>query len=557
MKMPMTCLQLLLLFSFGLTDCKKEEKITTNLPPFIASLQVDLIGTETFEYRFTIAATDQEFATLTYQWDFGDGQKQTTTNTSVSHTFAANGEYTVKVGVSDGVNTTDRTTAINTRSSEVVVDAAKTFQTMVGFGGFGAQNVYWSNGPFVSQRFVDDVVKDLGCTIIRDELPPGFERRNDNDDPAVMDLSKFNLTEQPQGEHQPLRPRFECWKQLHAAGVEKFIVTVWSPPAWMKWNNALNNGTSNQNSAPPYNRTPNSTSNQLKVENYAEYAEFCAAFCKVFEREMGFPLYAFGIQNEPRFSQFYNSCVYDGAALRDLLKIVGKRFKDEGLTTKLFAPEDVGWLGGVEGMTLPMLNDPEARKYLQINAVHGYALDGITAGSADAKTWETMYNWGGQYNIPLWMTETSGYENNEAGGLALAKAMYTALRFGRAEAWVFWTISTDAADSYSLMDSKGNKGRSYYVSKQFYRYIRPGAVRIEANAENAAILPLAFKNQNGETVVLVNTGTSAASVSVSGIGAGTYKVYRTSATDNCREIGTTKPGNSIIVPGGGVVTLVR
>lgn len=548
-------LSVLLLCSFGFSDCKKEEKSATNLPPLITALNADLVGTATFDYRFTVEASDQEFATLTYQWDFGDGQKQNTTTASVNHTFAPNGEYIVKVGVSDGVNTTEKTTPINTKGSKVTVEPSKTFQTMVGFGGFGAQNVYWSNGPFVSQRFVDDVVKDLGCTILRDELPPGFERVNDNNDPAVTDLSKFNLTEQPPGEHQALRVRFECWKQLRAAGVEKFIVTVWSPPAWMKWNNALNNGTTNQNSAPPYNRNPNATSNQLKVENYAEYAEFCAAFCKVFEREMGFPLYAFGIQNEPRFSQFYNSCIYDGAALRDLLKVVGKRFKDDGLTTKIFAPEDVGWLGGVEGMTLPIMNDPEARQYLGINAVHGYALDGITAGSADAKTWETMYNWGAAHNIPLWMTETSGYNNNATGGLALAKAMYTALRFGRAEAWVFWTISTDAADSYSLMDNKGNKGRSYYVSKQFYRYIRPGAVRVEANAENVAILPLAFKHKNSETVVLVNTGTSAASVSVIGIGAGTYKVYRTSAMDNCKEVGTTQPGTPVIVPGNGVVTL--
>ncbi|MDQ6844865.1 MAG: hypothetical protein M3Z92_11000 [Bacteroidota bacterium] len=43
--------------------------------------------------------------------------------------------------------------------------------------------------------------------------------------------------------------------------------------------------------------------------------------------------------------------MYDGNALRDVLKVVGKRFHDEGIAIKLFIPEDVGHLMGVEGMT--------------------------------------------------------------------------------------------------------------------------------------------------------------------------------------------------------------
>jgi glucuronoarabinoxylan endo-1,4-beta-xylanase len=543
----------LLLAVFSLA-CKKEERVQ-NAPPLILSLTANLIGISEFEYRFSVSAADQELSPLIYRWDFGDGRKIDGGQDKVTHTFVPNGQYTVKVTVSDGTSGADRSIAIDTRGTTVVVDDSKTFQTIDSFGGFGAQNVYWSNGPFTSPRFVNDVVNDLGCTMLRDELPPGFEPQNDNNDPNNIDLTKFNLTEQVPGEHQPLRVRFDYWKALRDAGMRKFIVTVWSPPAWMKWNKRLNNGTTNQNFAPAYNRNPDANSNQLKTEYYEEYAEFCAAFCKVFEQELGFPLYAFGIQNEPRFSQFYNSCVYDGPALRDLLKVVGKRFEREGLKTLLFAPEDVGWFDGIKQMTMPIFDDPEARKYLGAQATHGYAFDGITAGSVDAKTWETMYKWGEPYNIPLWMTETSGFDNNAAGGINLAKAMYTALRFGRVTTWVYWTISTDAVDGYSMMDKNGNKGRSYYVSKQFFRFIRPGAVRIEANSPDANLLPLAFKNGNSETVVITNTSGFAKSVTVTGVSGGTYKVYRTSATDNCRETGVFAPGGTLIVPGNGVVTI--
>ncbi len=100
---------------------------------------------------------------------------------------------------------------------DVTLDLTKTHQTITGFGGFGAQNVYWSNGPFTSARFVRDVVDDLGCTIIRDELPTSFEIDNDNADPAVTDLTKYNLTRRVPGHHVPFGDRVPHLKALHRA----------------------------------------------------------------------------------------------------------------------------------------------------------------------------------------------------------------------------------------------------------------------------------------------------------------------------------------------------
>ncbi len=378
---------------------------------------------------------------------------------------------------------------------DVTLDVSKTYQTIVGFGGFGAQNVYWSNGPFTSARFVRDIADDLRCTIIRDDMPTSFEITNDNDDPMVTDLSKFNLNTSVPGHHVPFGPCIPHLKALCEAGVQTFIASVWSPAPWMKWNNRVGNGTSS-NSAPAYSRTPNSSTNQLKVENYEEFAESCVAYCRIFKREIGMDLYALSVQNEPRFSQSYQSCLYDGEALRDVIKVVGRRFKKEGLTTKLFMPEEVGWLGGVQAMTLPTLNDPEARSYVGLVATHGYAFDGIQPASTHSATWQTMYGWGQPYNLPLWMTETSGYKNNNDGAIDLAKAMYTALRHGNIETWVFWSLSEENASEYSLITSNGVKSKRYFASKQYYRYVRPGAIRVETATSDADLLPLAF-TKNG------------------------------------------------------------
>ena len=103
-------------------------------------------------------------------------------------------------------------------------------------------------------------------------------------------------------------------------------------------------------------------------------------------------------------------------------------------------------------MISPTLADPVSRQYADIIAVHGYDLDGVTAASTSAQTWQTMYGWGAQYNKPFWMTETSGYENTLDGAMKLAKAMYTAIKFGNVSAWLHWSLSTTTLDSYSLMN---------------------------------------------------------------------------------------------------------
>lgn len=441
-------------------------------------------------------------------------------------------------------------------SVNVTIDASKTHQTIAGFGGFGAQNVYWSSGPFTSQRFVRDIVEDLGSTIIRDELPTSFEIKNDNVDPNVTNLDGYNLTRSIPGHHAPFAARVPHLKALREAGVETFIVSVWSPAPWMKWNNRIDNGTPDH-SAPAYNANPTTASNQLKVSNYEEFAEMCVAYCRIFKREIGIDLYGLSIQNEPRFSQSYQSSLYDGPALRDLLIVVGRRFKKENITTKLFAPEDVGWLDGVKGMTLPILENAEARSYVGMVATHGYALDGILPASTDATTWQTMYGWGKSYNLPLWMTETSGYKNNHTGAIDLAKAMYTALRFGNVSAWVFWTLSEEQVTEYSLLSSSGTKSKRYYVSKQYYRHVRPGAVRVEAATTDADLLPLAFVKDGLSTLVVTNIGSADKSIQVKGDGTATqYKVYQTTLSENCVEKSSIKAGESVKIPAQSVVTLV-
>lgn len=542
-----------------LSSCH-EEKNTENLPPHIQQVSQELLSVNPFTFRFTVLASDQELDPLTYFWDKGDGNFMEGAELQ-ELSFPDDQSVNVRVKVVDGAgNESVESVTITTDLVKASTDLSVTYQQMEGFGGFGAQDFPWTDGPFTSERFVNDLVEDLGITILRDEVPTNFEIENDNDDPRTIALEQFNISEDYPGHHRHLGTRLQYFRDMKAANPDiKFVASVWSPPPWMKANNAVDNGT-DENSAPDYDPTPDSNANQLVKENYEEFAEMCVAYIKVLKQECDIDLYAFSIQNEPRFSQSYQSCLYNGEALRDLLKVVGKRFEDEGITTKLFVPEDVGFFDGIKSLVDPIMQDAKARQYVDILAVHGYAFDGVTAGSQDAATWQAMQDWGKPYNIPLWMTETSGFENTMAGAVDLAKAMYTAITYGNVSAWLFWTISgSGQLDGYNLMTASGEKSKRYYVSKNFYRYIRPGAFRAEGTIgkEELLILPFTHPTENTATVVLVNptNNDQATEIDMAGLPV-RMTLHRTSEREDCQEIMQVSSENHrFILKANSVVTL--
>ena len=146
--------------------------------------------------------------------------------------------------------------------------------------------------------------------------------------------------------------------------------------------------------------------------------------------------------------------------------------------------------------------------------------------------------------------------------MALARAMYTAFRFGNVSAWVFWSLSEEQASDYSLMTTGGIKSKRYWVSKQFYRYVWPGAVRVETTTETSDradpdLLPLAFVKDGLPTLVISNIGTTDKAIRVKGDGVSMqYKVFLTSVSENYTELTAIKAGESVTIPAQGVVTLV-
>jgi O-glycosyl hydrolase len=170
-------------------------------------------------------------------------------------------------------------------------------------------------------------------------------------------------------------------------------------------------------------------------------------------------------------------------------------------------------------------------------------------------------------NKPAWMTETSGYTDSwtgsdkTPGAINLAMDIYSGLNFGNMQAWVWWQGSeASGISNYSLM-SNNIGGKKYYVSKHYFRYIRPGAVRVKSTTDDPEIFVTAFEHQTKgtTTLVIINSGSEAKSISVQGNDLPTvFTIYlTTSGSENCKESGTINTGqdNRFELPAKSIVTL--
>lgn len=135
-----------------------------------------------------------------------------------------------------------------------------------------------------------------------------------------------------------------------------FLLSPWSPPAYMKTNNEMNNG------------------GKLKKECYESWARYIAKYIKEFRNE-GLDIEYLTIQNEPEAVQTWDSCIYTAKEELDFIKnYLYPIFIKENLTDiKILI-----WDHNKEVIyerTKPIFDDEEARKIIYGIAIHWYTGD--------------------------------------------------------------------------------------------------------------------------------------------------------------------------------------
>ena len=451
------------------------------------------------------------------------------------------GEATVTVSVSaDGSTTRSQTFVVGVleeddgEAFEVELDQGTTYQTIYGFG---------THEPVAA--LAEEYGQVMGGSAVRfgligNQLMP----QRDNSDPYVLNRQALDYS----------AVDWERVRRLKAAGVETFILSSWSPPGWMKDN--LSEG---------YGRAGHVTSsagtdNRLSYHLYEEFAESMVAVIRLFKEEADVDLYAIGLQNEPTFHQPYPSALLDTVDFLELIKVVGKRFEEEGIETRLYMPEQVfQQTTSMNAYIDAINNDPEAEKYSDIIATHGYASDGVGGGTPSFAAWTAMYNRSQQGSVPkeLWMTET--FPEYQGWGTALNYAMYLygALEFGHVNLWTGWQYD-------GQMRTDGAPNMSLFTTSQYYRYIRPGAVRIRTvSPENSNVFATSFINdaENGGSLVsvLVNNGSEPRTVRLSSLAGElpeSFVVTRTDEKTKHGSVGVVSSSDLLILPPESVTSLV-
>jgi O-glycosyl hydrolase len=441
----------------------------------------------------------------------------------------------------------------------VSIDRSIKLQTIDGFGFFGGRNVWWGNASTLySDAWAKTVIEDLGITIWRTELYP----------PATVNIPQdadFNKQVQT----------IEGLKKIADENKVplKYIFSIWSPPADMKC------AITSEGIPIPGTPHPGGTKNggTLDPAKYTDFGNWIADGIQQF-KDLGVEIYAFSPQNEPLFSQFFNSCRYNPVdvypnMLKNVIPVVKSRFP----AIKVFGSENMLEMeGGKDRQYFYNANlktDSEALSQIDLLAVHGYS-DGISpTGSAKlTNLWTTTRT---EHflpaNKPYWMTETSGYGENwlgnstqASGAFNLGMDIHAALYHGNISAWVWWQGSSEGPiDEFSLMQGETIRGKKYHVSKHFYRFIRPGSKMVKTTYSEADNLFVsAFENQgmNNFTVVLINNNAKSAVVKLEGTGLpADYDYYITSSlpTQNCTKSASRVNKDKVELAPYSIVTLVN
>ncbi|MFC4113160.1 glycoside hydrolase family 30 protein [Nonomuraea zeae] len=315
-------------------------------------------------------------------------------------------------------------------------------------------------------------------------------------------------------------------KEAKAYGVRRFFADAWSAPGYMKDNGDDKNG------------------GTLKPEWQQAYANYLVAYTKFYARE-GIKITDLGFTNEPDWTATYASMRFTPEQAAQFVKVLGPVAKG----VRLACCDSFGW-NEAKAYTAAIEADPEARRWVKTHTGHTYASAVDAPLPTSRHTWMSEWNPNGNTWNENW-DDGSGYD-----GFTIAQAVHDALTLGNVTGYVYWLGASRGATRALLQID--DVAKTYHVSKRLWalaaysRFIRPGAVRLEATAADPALKVSAFRNADGSQVVeVLNTGT--APVTWKGV-RGRATAY---VTDNANSLTPSQvTGRTVTLPPRALTTIV-
>jgi hypothetical protein len=255
--------------------------------------------------------------------------------------------------------------------------------------------------------------------------------------------------------------------------------------------------------------------NILHSQNPEEYAEFVLAIFQHLNDKYGIIPDGLEIQLEPPNGP------WNPISLANALVAAGKRLEQNGFTPEITAPSHMQVHGSVEWFD-QMVQIPEVTDYLTELSYHRY-------GPTTIDEVKQIGDRGKMYQIKTAHLEKIGANYEE---------LYQDLTIANVSSWAQYTLGgrKDDGGAYFLIDEQdvNNVKVSYATNarylRQYFKFVRKGAVRIQADSTNPEFGPVAFINSDGKYVVVIKTD-SAGKIDINGLPPGVYGVMYTTENE--------------------------
>jgi glucuronoarabinoxylan endo-1,4-beta-xylanase len=411
-------------------------------------------------------------------------------------------------------------------ATTVTIDASRTYQVMDGFGvsgAFGSANVIRGIGNATVRKQALDMLfsptAGAGFSILRNLIPSDAAHTIAPTRPSNPSVPPAYVWD---GNNEAA-DWGQLWltRQAKSYGLATVYADAWSAPGYMKTNNNETNGGM-------LCGTPGA---QCGSGDWRQaYANYLVQYLKYYQAA-GINVQYLGFTNEPNWTTSYSSMLVNPAQAVDFARVLGPAVRASGLPARITCCDTLGW-NLLPNYTSAVLSDSAAGSAVGLFTSHGYSGAPKSVVNTGGKpVWQSEWSTGqGAWN-PAWD------DNTAQSGLRWAQNIHDGLTSANLNAFLYWWgIWNNANSNSALIRLDGttlSPAKRYYSFVNYSRFIRPGAVRIQASTPDSNLRTSAFKNTDGSVVVVaLNTATSAASTTYTGLPAGTVRPYLTNNSNN-------------------------
>ena len=269
----------------------------------------------------------------------------------------------------------------------------------------------------------------------------------------------------------------------------RMLASPWSPPAYMKTNGQMNQG------------------GKLKEEYYELWSDFYGRFIEAYKKE-GIEISEITVQNEPKATQRWDSCVYTAEEERDFVKnYLGAKMEKIGVKILFWDHNKERTVSRAR----VMLGDKEAEKYIHGIAFHWYSGDHFEQLEMFHKLYpdKDIVFTEGCYEYSLGESDTVKIGEKYAHDMIGNFNNYC-------NAFCDWNLLLDEkggpnhvgnfCDAPIMADTQNDKvyiHDSYYYIGHFSKYVKKGAKRIGSSKWSTELDTVSFKNPDGSIVSIV------------------------------------------------------